>query len=262
MRVSLDSNVWEWLFAASAETSVPRGRILAALRSHRMSAFICDAAIRIEAIIKKHRPSYLASITPLFGPTGIVQQDDRPHLQFSLMPDDRRHPGIPGIQADKLGLAQEHGVRLMRGLSWISLPRAPCSLEYVSEAPGQRGQREALQHVVFDGLKQRGVGKARFDGIIDRIDQQAGRNLPGWSGLARLGDQGHKELARACSEWADAELVAAHVGYKNDLLCTEDHARRAGRSVFDWDQRCWSSDRYGVRLITIGALADLLEAPQ
>lgn len=262
MRVSLDSNVWEWLFGASAETSVPRGRILAALRSRRLSAFICDAAVRIEAVTKKHRPSYLASSAPLFGPTGIVELDGRPHLQFSLMPDDRRHPGVPGVQADKLALAQERGVRLMRGLSWISLPRAQCGLDYVAEAPDQRGQRETLQHAVFDGLSQSGVGKARFDGIIERIDKQAGRSLPGWSGLARLGDQEFKRLGRACSEWADAELVAAHVSYGNDLLCTEDYARRAGRSVFDRDQRRWLSNRYGVRFITIGALTNMLEVPQ
>lgn len=259
MRVSLDSNVWEWLFDASAEASVPRCRILTAVRSHRMRAFVCDAAVRIEAIARKQRASYLAASTPLFGPTGVVQRGGRPLRQFSLMPDDRRHPGIPGIQADRLGAAQEHELRLMRGLSWISLPRAVCSLEYVSEAPEQREQREALQHAVFDGLTQRGVGKARFDAIVERIDQQAGRRLPGWSGLARLGEQERKRLTRACSEWADAELIAAHVGYGNDMLCTEDRARRAGRSVFDQDQRRWLSDRYGVRFITIAELLNMLE---
>lgn len=259
MRVTLDSNVWEWLFASSADSS---HCILAALRSQQISAFICDAALRIEAITKEQRAAYLASAAPFFGPTGVVERDGRPYLHLSLMPDDRRHPGPPRVQTHKLRVAQEYGVTLLRGLSWISLPNPPCSLEYVPETLEQRGQREERQHVVFDGLAKRGVGKAPFDRIIDRIDRLTGRKLTGWSGLDRLAGQERKELARACAEWADAELVAAHVGYGNDLLCTEDRARGAGRSAFATDLRQWLSSQHGVRFVTIAELADLLEAPR
>jgi hypothetical protein len=41
----------------------------------------------------------------------------------------------------------------------------------------------------------------------------------GWDLVPRT-PADEKQLTKACAEWADGELVAAHIGYQNDILCT------------------------------------------
>ena len=83
----------------------------------------------------------------------------------------------------------------------------------VSEAARERAQRQLDVSAVVDG---RGVGKAAFD------------TAGGWS--AEITNE--KRFRKACAEWADGELVIAHIAYRNDVLCTHDRARTAGRSIF------------------------------
>jgi hypothetical protein len=260
MRLTLDSCVWERMFEPEAEQNTALRPILDAIRFRQISAFISDAALRIEAVPKKRRASYFASVAPFFGPIDAVERDGRLLIRFSLMPDNRLHPGIPEVQAPKLEVARELGVELMRGLPWISLPKSNCSLEYVAETETQRGCREQIQLNVFHDLAQRGVGKARFDSIIDHLDLKEGRIFPGWSGLDVLDSERHKGLIRACAEWADAELISAHVGYGNDLLCTLDFYGAPGQSAFATDHRMWLANHHKVRFITVSELGDLLES--
>jgi hypothetical protein len=103
MRVSLDSNVWEEVFRSAApEYLVIRN----ALAARGVEGFICEAAFRIEAIRKEERSSYFAQ--PKFsanGPGTVVTIDGKPHIHFSIGPDDKQHPGLPAVQADSLRLA-------------------------------------------------------------------------------------------------------------------------------------------------------------
>jgi hypothetical protein len=71
----------------------------------------------------------------------------------------------------------------------------------------------------------------------------------------------HEENAvnRAIAEWADADSVAAHVGYGIDLFCTEDVGKSAGApSVLDQANRTWLQATYGVKFVTISELAGML----
>ena len=96
--------------------------------------------------------------------------------------------------------------------------------------------------MLFRSIQKRGVGKAAFDG--------AG----GWIHPPKEPEKA-KAFSEACAEWADGELVAAHVGYRNDVICTNDFGRTAGHSVFNTQNRAWLTDTYGIRFATIEELA-------
>lgn len=241
IRVSFDSNAWERIFDPAVNELTP---IRTALADGRLKGFICEASFRLEAIRKKDRVSYFAQ--PHFGcrQEGIVMREGKPRLKMSFGPTDAHHPGLPTIQARKLQNALGAGVRLMRGLNWMGLP-APKeirdSTNFVSETIEERRDREGRQIEVFARIDARGVGKAAFSA--------AG----GWNLLSTT-PADEKQFRKACAEWADGELVCAHVAYHNDVLCTNDHAKGAGVSIFDQDNRGWLTIHYGVSIMTIDEL--------
>lgn len=63
------------------------------------------------------------------------------------------------------------------------------------------------------------------------------------------------EFGAALSEVADAEMIACHVGYKNDVLVTQDHARHRNGFALGPDCRAALSENYGVIFKTLEAFA-------
>jgi hypothetical protein len=63
-----------------------------------------------------------------------------------------------------------------------------------------------------------------------------------------------KKVRTACSEWADGELVGAHIAYQHEILCTNDRARTAGTSIFDLANRAWLTNEFGVVFKTLDEL--------
>lgn len=242
MRVTFDSNAWEKIFEPDDPNWTP---IRSAIASGRITGFICDAAFRIEAIRKRERIAYFAEpAMDVQFPFSIVMRDGRPYVHFmSIGPNDENHPGLPKIQSDKLKNAIAMGIRLIRGAAWLGLP---CPTEIRDPALyAQTGdsEREQRQIDVSARIEARGVGKAAFD--------KAG----GWTA-----PYDEKVFIRACAEWADGELVASHMAYQNDVLCTNDLAGAAGTSVFDSDNRTWLKSEFGVKFATLeellGSLAE------
>jgi hypothetical protein len=248
MRVTLDSNVWEKIFDPADRDGLS---IRFALANERMKGFICEAGFRIEAIRKDKRAAYFAepALEAQF-PFNIEIRDGRPYVRLITMgPDDKRHPGLPDIQSKKLKDALAAGVRLMRGAAWMGLPapqeiRDPTLFVQTTDA---RPEREQCQIEVLARIEARGVGKAAFDA--------AG----GWNTKART-MVNEKLFRKACAEWADGELVAAHIAYQNDILCTNDRARSAGASIFDSTNRAWLTAEFGVRFATFEELVEKIAA--
>jgi hypothetical protein len=122
----------------------------------------------------------------------------------------------------------------MRGLNWLGLPRPketrdPSLFVRETQENGHaREQRQLRASALIDG---RGVGRRIFDAS------------GGWGGAE---GQHNEKFQRACAEWADGELVGAHIGYENDVLCTNDKARGAGKSIFDTENCAWLTSEFGV----------------
>jgi hypothetical protein len=77
---------------------------------------------------------------------------------------------------------------------------------------------------------------------------------------AAKGIHERREVARAVAEWADADSIAAHYGYGNDVFCTLDFAKaetkRGEPAVFDPDNRAWLAENFGIQFVTLARLAD------
>jgi hypothetical protein len=244
MRITLDSNAWDKIFEPDDRNWVS---VRSAIASERITGFICEAAFRIEAIRKRERAAYFAepSMDVQF-PFSIVMRDGKPYVHFmSIGPDDESHPGLPKVQSNKLKSALAAGVRLMRGAAWLGLPcpeeiRDPALFVRTNDPDREQRQIDALARI-----EARGAGKAAFD-AADGWNAQSGASY------------NEKTFAKACAEWADGELVASHIAYRNDILCTNDQARAAGASIFDSANRTWLATEFGVRFATLEELLKLL----
>jgi len=173
-----------------------------------------------------------------------------PPLKMSIGPDDGRHPGLPREQKLKLERAFAAGVKLLRGGAWMGLPTPPEILSpsnYPREEPDAAFDRQQREIQMSSLIEQRGVGKAAFDAA------------DGWE--PRIRDaSAERRLSKACAEWADGETVAAHFAYRNDILCTDDNAGGAGRSIFDSANRGWLTADHQIRFMTVDELADALSS--
>jgi hypothetical protein len=251
MRITFDSNAWEKLFDPSASRWAP---ILAALRDGRITGFISEAGFRIEAIRRSRRATYFAQpAMAVEVPLTIVLKDGKPYVHLmSIGPDDKKHPGLPDVQAEKLKTALAVGIRLLRGAAWLGLPSPHELRDQSLFAPtsGAENEREQRQIDILTRIESRGVGRALFHAV------------GGWK-AANGAVQNEKMFAKACAEWADGELVAAHIAYRNDILCTNDLARGAGVSIFDQINRAWLLTEFGVRFATLDdVLNEVSNAPK
>lgn len=244
MRITFDSNAWEAVFC---QANIRLNPIRAALDEERIAGFICAAAFRIEAITKRNRAAYFSQ--PYMGVSVEImglEEPGRLQLAMSIAPDNGKHPGIPNIQIEKLARAVYAGVKLMHGQNWMGLPvprEIKDSTLYVSETREAASARERRQIMVSSMIDERGVGHAAFvaaDGWTDRCRTPAEE----------------KELSRACAEWSDGELVAAHIAYGNDILCSNDYGRATGHSIFNGPNRAWLAESYGVTFMTVEELME------
>jgi hypothetical protein len=71
-----------------------------------------------------------------------------------------------------------------------------------------------------------------------------------------------REVGRAIAEWSDADSLAAHYGYGNDLFCTLDVAagegRRGDAAILDTENRRWLSSNYSIKFGSLSDLAAIL----
>lgn len=240
MRISFDSNAWERIFDPADSEFAP---IRDALLAREIKGFICETGFCIEAIAKRDRADYF--VEPQLGVRfGDGTREGRFSLSMSVGPNDECHPGLPEKQSRKLQCALAAGIKLMHGSNWLGLPR-PQEIRdrtnFVQETRQAAHEREQRQLNACTLIDARGVGKAAFDA--------AG----GWN-LRSVDSADQKKLYRACAEWADGEMVAAHIAYQNDVLCTNDHARGAGNSIFDATNRAWLTAKFDVVFVTTDAL--------
>lgn len=210
----------------------------------KILGFISHASFCIESVKKTDRNTYFSE-PYVSTPMEYITRGKNLYLQFSIGPDNSKHPGLPEEQAAKIRQALAAGIKLMRGQNWLGLP-APAEINepdnFVLEDGVDRAKREERQLEVSARIDARGVGRRAFEA--------AG----GWEGLAA----DEKKLIKACAEWADGELAAAHIAYQNDILCTDDFARGTRTSIFNEVNRSWLISEYFITIMTVKALAETI----
>jgi hypothetical protein len=238
MKVTFDSNAWEKIFDRS---STKYKNLQTAMIENALRGFMVEACIQIETITKYDRPQYFSNPHTDFK-IGLAAAEGKDFLKMSWGPDDKRHPGLPTVMQPKFQMALDHGVKILRSGCWIGLP-SPSELGQHLFEEIDRSSRETLHHLVFDSITKRGVGHYMFSAN------------GGWAG--KIPSATSKKFAKACAEWADAEMVSAHVAYGNHVICTNDFGKAAGHSVLDVNNREWLSEEYCVKILTLEELSHL-----
>jgi hypothetical protein len=114
-------------------------------------------------------------------------------------------------------------------------------------------------------IEAHGLGSSRAQAIAKRMAGGPITRGPWFTALGTAKDiHETREVARAIAEWADADSVAAHYGYGNDIFCTFDtgkaEERRGEPAILDSTNRAWLTKEFGIRFATLHDLADELRA--
>jgi hypothetical protein len=110
-----------------------------------------------------------------------------------------------------------------------------------------------------DAIQARGLGYAAAVRLGLKFSERDGKVGEWWfQALCHAQDESERrKVQRAIREWADADSIAAHVGYGIDLFCSEDMGKSTGGepSVLDGPNRAWLTATFGIKFVTLAELA-------
>lgn len=228
-----------------------------ALRCGKILGFICDTAITLEGIGVDKRAKVLGNT--------------QTRSSFAQTSEDTFTITITPLQADRLPLHPKQAERFLEafhlgfrllGAPRIGMPRVEEQF-YAVEHPDALGER--LNRFVDIGRKieARGLGSSRAKQLAARFAGRTKAGSPWFTALGAANDiHETREVARAIAEWANADSVAAHYGYGNDIFCTLDggkaEERRGEPTVLDVSNRAWLTQAFGIQFVTLAKLADLV----
>ena len=266
MRVSFDSHILgKVIFPERREKDPDHDcleQISAALKDGRLQGFLCESIATHEAIATKRRPHYFANRIPK-SEVKTHSYGKHSAVNITIRMDHDRHPGLHEALVEKLEKAQIVGMRILYVPALnLQLPK------YLRDRPEFYESRLFETQLYADhfweitaAIEARGAGCASIKTII----QQFAARLPETVTVSRSGMQllayakneaEEKLISKAIAEWADGDLVAAHIASGNEFICSEDRGRSAGGpAVFDDSNRAWLEETYGVGILSVRDLA-------
>ena len=277
MRVTFDTNVWNrmvfperWLNSPNYDSLV---RIKDAIRSGQVRGFISEGFGTVEAIKRENRAKFHAQNTPNVEVTNKSYGHGLHCMTIEIKANNSLHPGIGEEFEEELNEALAIGIKLL-STPYIGLP-VPDRLRnnpqiYAEEVFATADYNERFGDVVRT-IVDRGVGEGALPVLAKEFTEQLDGPRPAGlsdraliygvyeyarrSGLSKY----KRQIEKAFAESADGDLMAAHIAFGNDYLCTEDQGRSAvSPSVFDAENRAWLKTKYGVEILNAQQLANLL----
>lgn len=268
LRVTFDSNVWEhivdWVRYGSDQPA--RKTIHDAIRDGVISAYISERILTVESIRRSTRAAKLAELADNYVSvkTEVVEGGATLIVSFNGVSD--LHPGAHPVLSDRLMRATALGFKVLPDSFFGTvLPSEPDLSPFYAgpEEWGDRTRDEILNEDsrISSEIASRGVGRGRLEAIGKRIQSRLGWSDCGWfDGLDRPKDESEaKEIADAFGEMVDGDVVAAHIAYRFNILCTQDLGGKRA-SIFDTANRRWLTDRYGVSIMGVRELAATIAA--
>jgi len=277
MQVTFDTQVWNRMVFPERYLNSPNYAALVkinnAIRSGLVRGFICESFGTLEAIKKTERAKFHAQSIPKVEVTAKTQGRGLVCMSIEIKSKNSLHPGLTEEFEEELGRALSIGMKLLSA-PYIGVP-LPDRLRnnphiYAPEVFATADYNERFGSVV-NAIVSRGVGGGALVALAREFTERLDAARPEWlsdreliyrvyeyaraSGLKKEKEQVEKVFA----ESADGDVVAAHVAFGNDYLCTEDRGGSAiGPSIFDADNRAWLETTYGVKILTAQQLSDLL----
>ncbi len=277
MRVTFDTNVWNRMVFPEKHTVGPNYRALVeiknAVRDGRIRGFISEAFATIEAIKRENRPKYHVRNTPKIKVKEESVGKGLIHLTIEIQANHDAHPGIGEEFQNELKEALAIGIKLLSSpYIAVSVPNDLRNRPeiYAEEVFATADYNERFGGVI-KAIVDRGVGNGVLVALVNeyaaRLDAPRPASLHDHAliyGVYELAhrDGNKKEMRRienAYGESADGDLVAAHIAYGNDHLCTDDRAKSASSpSIFNVENRAWLKSKYGAEIVNSRQLADRL----
>ena len=231
-----------------------------AVRDGEIAGFIVETVATLEGVKRSDRAAYLCGVRPNVS---VVEneQDGTIKVSFQIGPKPNHHPGIAPILEDRVREALALSFKLLK-VPRIEQPSPPITQEeanYPAQTSADKGKRLDRTFAALREIEPRGVGKQQIEALGSTISKRVGRAGPWWANLDRATQAEISQIASAVGEWADADSIAAHIGYQNELFCTEDQGITAGSSILNDANRGWLSNKYGIRFVTLAELASMLK---
>jgi hypothetical protein len=231
-------------------------KIHGALHSGQIEGRLSETVFTLEGIARADRKNLLSSYKPKIGVTEKVLPDGTIHLGFSIGPDLAAHPGNNSYLSSHLNDALALGFKLMHCHRVAGFINPDIKAEWyvqttipttdIANKFGEVGRKIEAAGAGIAWVKSIGVANAQS---ADHWTQ----------GLANAPSTEDKAIASAVAEWADGDMVSAHVAYQNHYICTRDTAKAAGlNSVFSPANRLWLESDYGIKFISPEELGNLV----
>jgi hypothetical protein len=213
--------------------------------------------VTLEGVRRKERQEVLGRTRPVSRSSSIGRH--KINIEVGI---EHYRPPLDPVLLEKIEFIEAIGMRALRGPTRMCGFRAKDDqVRFFEPYESVLELAKCMDRVneLAAAIGERGIGYAipvRLGLQLLGPDEAAKPTL--WfEGLRRA--TGRKRVARAISEWADADSVAAHYGYGIDLFCTEDRGRNArGASVLDETNRAWLSKEYGIQFVSLSELAERL----
>lgn len=258
--VTFDSNVWRPVGDPARFPNDPMHasftKIHGALHSGQIEGRLSETVFTLEGIARADRKNLLSSYKPKIGITEEVLPGGRIHLGFSIGPDLTAHSGNNSYLSSHLNDALALGFKLMHCHRVAGFINPDIKAEWYAQTPIPTTDVANKFGEVGRKIEAAGAGIAWIKSIGTANAQSAEH----WSqGLANAPSTEDKTIASAVAEWADGDMVSAHVAYQNHYICTRDTAKAAGsNSVFSPSNRVWLERDYGVKFVSPVELANLV----
>jgi hypothetical protein len=277
MRVTFDTNVWNRMVFPERYVNSPNylslGKIKNAIRSGQVRGFISEGFATVEAVRRENRAKFHAQNVPKVEVTNKSHGNGLNCMTIEIKANHSLHPGIGKEFDEELNEALAIGIELLTtpyiGLSVPDRLRNNPHI-YAEEVFATADYNERFGDVVR-AIVDRGVGEGmllalakeftarldgpRPDGLSDRALIYGVYEYACASGLSKE----KRKIEKAFAESADGDVVAAHIAFGNDYLCTEDRGGSAvSPSIFDAQNRAWLKTEYRVEILNVQQLANLL----
>jgi hypothetical protein len=277
MRVTFDTNVWNRMVFPDRYKDRPNYLALVklkdAIQNGRVRGFISEGFGTAESIKKQDRALFHVQNVPNVKVTTKSCGPGLHCLSIEIEARHDLHPGITPEFEEELSEALAIGMKLLT-TPYMALP-VPDGLRnrpeiYAEEVFATSDYNERFGEIIRT-IVDRGIGEGALPALAREFTASLDGPRPDWmtdrdliyrvyvyastSGLNK--EKGQVE--KAFAESADGDLVAAHIAFGNDYLCTDDRGISAGSpSIFDASNRAWLQSQYGVKIVSAQELADLL----
>lgn len=258
--VTFDSNVWR---PAGDPTRFPNDpmhasftKIYGALHGGQLKGYLSETVFTLEGIARTDRKILLSAYKPKVYISDETHTDGRIHLGLSVGPDLTAHPGNNSYLSSHLNDALALGFKLMHCHRVAGFINSDIKPEWYAQTPTPTTDVANRFGEVGRKIEAAGAGIA----WVKSIGTSNAQSAEHWTqGLANAPTTEDLTIASAVAEWADGDMVAAHVAYQNHYICTRDTAKAAGsNSVFSPPNRAWLERDYGVKFVTPEELANLV----